>query len=137
MIPESMLNQAKEEQKIQFFEKKLTTFGVEVWCLKQKDQKDPIYPSSDPIVSLSEAIGFETSRKKKDSSYETGHSPHNYRLFVDLILKMLTYKPEERIRPDEAMIHPFITELDSISSSVQLFGSVSNAFSADESKVMK
>lgn len=33
-----------------------------------------------------------------------------YSHFIDLLKKMLTYSPELRIKPDEALKHPFMTE---------------------------
>ena len=38
---------------------------------------------------------------------EEGHGPENYRLFRDLIKRMLAYDPRKRIRPLEALNHPF------------------------------
>ena len=38
---------------------------------------------------------------------EAGHSPLDYQKFKDLILRMLDYDPETRIKPLEAIYHPF------------------------------
>jgi serine/threonine protein kinase len=72
-----------------------------------------------PIASLTEVIRAETHRKKKYPPSETGNSPRNYELFVDLIYRMLSYDPRKRITPDKALNHPFITAGDSSSSSQQ------------------
>ena len=40
------------------------------------------------------------------------HSEHLYRLFVDLINRMLAYDPKKRINPIEALRHPFFAEFD-------------------------
>mmetsp|Transcript_22305 Transcript_22305/g.25833 ORF Transcript_22305/g.25833 Transcript_22305/m.25833 type:complete len:651 (+) Transcript_22305:782-2734(+) len=66
-------------------------------------------PSEDPAKSLMDIISAETHRKKKYPPSETGNSPHNYKLFVDLIHRMLTYDPRKRIKPEEALNHPFVT----------------------------
>jgi len=68
-----------------------------------------IVPSENPIRSLTEIISAETHRKKKYPPSETGNSPWNYELFVDLIHRMLTYDPRNRIKPEEALNHPFVT----------------------------
>ncbi|MGK3738295.1 MAG: dual specificity tyrosine-phosphorylation-regulated kinase 1 [Bacillariaceae sp.] len=67
-----------------------------------------VVPSEDPARSLMEIISAETQRKKKYPPSETGNSPHNYELFVDLIHRMLTYDPRKRITPEEALNHPFM-----------------------------
>jgi len=68
-----------------------------------------VIPSESPAKSLMEIISAETHRKKKYPSSETGNSPRNYELFVDLIRRMLTYDPRKRIKPEEALDHPFVT----------------------------
>jgi serine/threonine protein kinase len=86
---------------------------------QSQQPKQKVIPSSDPIASLTEVIRAETHRKKKYPPSETGNSPRNYELFVDLIYRMLSYDPRKRITPDEALNHPFITAGDSSSSSQQ------------------
>jgi len=68
-----------------------------------------VIPSESPATSLMEIISAETHRKKKYPPSETGNSPRNYELFVDLIHRMLTYDPRKRIKPEEALNHPFVT----------------------------
>jgi len=41
---------------------------------------------------------------------EAGHTPENYSVFADLVHKMLIYDPSQRILPQDALNHPFITE---------------------------
>ena len=55
-----------------------------------------------------EIISAETHRKKKYPPSETGNSPRNYELFINLIHRMLTYDPRERISAEEALNHPFV-----------------------------
>jgi serine/threonine protein kinase len=38
-----------------------------------------------------------------------GHEYDNYNRFIDLLERMLTYSPEERIKPMNALHHPFFT----------------------------
>jgi dual specificity tyrosine-phosphorylation-regulated kinase 1 len=53
-------------------------------------------------------IGAQRNR----TSSESGNTPENYKMFVDLINRMLAYEPEERISPEEALQHPFILSGD-------------------------
>lgn len=128
MMPSSMLEQAGDQHRLQFFEKTTSqATGEKVWHIKQQNNKSssrgggstspksqegaaPVVPSSDPIASLNEVIQAETLRKKKHPPSENDNSSRNYQLFVDLIHRMLAYDPLHRIKPEDALNHPFITE---------------------------
>ena len=45
-------------------------------------------------------------------SAEAGHSAADYARFTDLVTRMLTYDPAERITPLEALHHPFLNAPD-------------------------
>ncbi|GMI13914.1 hypothetical protein TrLO_g4365 [Triparma laevis f. longispina] len=62
--------------------------------------------------SLSEIIGADTGGPRGQRLNEDGHSPQHYAIFVDLVQKMLHYDPAERIKPADALRHPFITNGD-------------------------
>jgi serine/threonine protein kinase len=138
MLPVPMLEQSSDTHRLQFFERLRTSSGREEWNIKQVKPEVPtargsgaaaasssaaaaasqqpavppkemVIPSLDPIASLNEVIKAETSRKKKYPPSETGNSTRNYDLFIDLIYQMLTYDPKERIKPDQALNHPFLT----------------------------
>jgi serine/threonine protein kinase len=133
MMPDEMLEQSTDQHRLQFFERAvLDSTGRVGWTLKQVNTtgttsrsgatgsqpqqpsnttapKRPIVPSHDPIASLMEVIRAETNRKKKYPPSETGNSPRNYEVFVDLIHRMLAYDPRHRIKPLEALEHPFIS----------------------------
>ena len=66
-------------------------------------------PSTDPISSLTEVITAGAQQKKKYPPSEAHNSQRNYELFVDLVYKMLCYNPEERIKPLDALEHPFLS----------------------------
>ena len=114
MVPDDMLEQSSDTHRDQFFECIRSPSGEE-WVLKQAkttsssssqqrssgQQEEPTVPSSNPIESLADVI-------KKYPPREAGHSVHNYDMFVDLIYKMLSYKQHERMKPEEALQHPFI-----------------------------
>lgn len=121
MVPDHMLEQSSDQHRLQFFERAvLGPSGRVGWTIKQQNtsgssktqqasQQKTITPSQNPQSSLMEVIRAETHRKKKYPPSETGNSPRNYELFVDLIHKMLAYDPRERITPLVALEHPFVT----------------------------
>lgn len=113
MVPDEMLNRGGDQQRLQFFEKIGLPGEHERWVIKQtntkssspsRSSKTKIVPSMDPIKSLTEVIGAQRNR----TSSESGNTPENYKMFVDLIHRMLAYNPEDRISPEEALQHPFI-----------------------------
>eukprot|EP00980_Cylindrotheca_fusiformis_P028941 scaffold22680_cov107-Cylindrotheca_fusiformis.AAC.10 len=134
MVPEHMLDAANDQHRLQFFEKsKNAMTGREEWTMKQQAKTGSnrggsssqtagqkkgsssiqvVVPSRDPIASLTEVIRAETHRKKKYPPSETGNSPRNYELFVDLIHQMLAFDPRLRIKPEDALRHPFITSTE-------------------------
>jgi serine/threonine protein kinase len=110
MIPDDMLNLARDDQKLQYFELIVLKDSSQVWCLKQREDRDPVIPSTCPLQSLSDAIGPEAAKKKRESTYPTGNTPENYQLFIDLISKMLSLRPDQRLKAQEALNHPFIAD---------------------------
>jgi len=99
MVPDDILERMKESHRSQFFER-----GRDGrWALKQKDgQTEPVVPSTNPKESLKEIF---KNKKNKNASTDT---PGNYDIFVDLIFRMLAYRPRDRITPELALEHPFI-----------------------------
>lgn len=120
MIPVAMLEQSNDQHRLQFFEKRMQS-GREEWDIKQTNTsqtrlvaqpKQIVIPSTDPVASLTEVISANTLRKKKFPPSEARNSAHNYDLFIDLIFRMLAFDPAERMKPDDALNHPFITAGD-------------------------
>ena len=125
-----MLENASDQHRLQFFEKKIAVGGIEEWAVRQvrtassssrpsssqqqqhQQPKQIVVPSRDPVASLTEVICSETHRKKKFPPSEARNTAHNYELFIDLVHRMLAYDPMERIKPAEALSHPFITDGD-------------------------
>jgi dual specificity tyrosine-phosphorylation-regulated kinase 1 len=60
-----------------------------------------------PNRTLDDVLGVEIGGPGGRRKGEEGHSPENYRLFRDLVNRMLAYDPRKRIRPLEALNHPF------------------------------
>lgn len=112
MVPAEMLERSGDQHRLQFFERVETEQGQ--WIIKQSNTsssssrssqaKKAIKPSTDPVKSLTQVIGAQRNR----TSSETGNTPQNYKMFVDLIYRMLAYDAEDRIKPEEALNHPFI-----------------------------
>lgn len=123
MVPDNMLQQSSDRTRGQFFEKSASGG----WQLRQtkppssksgsaassssEKPKAPIVPSENPVASLAEVVYVGSSRHKKKTppQAETINTPENYEKFVDLVYKMLAYEPEDRIKPAQALEHPFIT----------------------------
>jgi dual specificity tyrosine-phosphorylation-regulated kinase 1 len=131
MIPENMLGKASNQIKTQFFEPVKTPSGKDEWTVRQtkvataKDSaaaaaastteqqpKQPVVPSTDPTASLMELIRTGNRQKKKFPPSEAYNSERNYEMFVDLVHKMLSYEPSERIKPFDALNHPFLVSPD-------------------------
>lgn len=77
------------------------------WTLKRlRDAKKDTYrrPGS---RSLDDILGVETGGPSGTRRGESGHTPQDYRKFKDLILSMLQYDPDTRIKPYPALQHPF------------------------------
>ena len=129
MVPGKMLDNSGENTKSQFFERVKTPSGQTMYQLRQTKKpgkssessassspdtkasaKEPITPSTDPIASLTEVITSGSRQKKKFPPSEAHNSPKNYALFIDLVNKMLAYDPAERIKPEDALNHPFIVD---------------------------
>ena len=45
---------------------------------------------------------------KARNSEKEDHTDEDYAMFLDMVHKMVTYEPAERIKPHEALIHPFL-----------------------------
>lgn len=124
MVPSSMLDQAGDQQRLQFFERTLTTSGSEEWAIKQGNtSKSPstkisskvspkVIPSENPIETLTEVICAGSTKKKRFPPSETGNSQRNYEMFIDLVHRMLAYCAADRIKPEDALNHPFIRSGD-------------------------
>jgi dual specificity tyrosine-phosphorylation-regulated kinase 1 len=127
MVPTDMLDRSSGHIKVQFFEKKRVASGEEEWSIRQTnpstskadstsppaaEPKEPVVPSQDPIASLRAIITTGLRQKKKYPPSVAYNTDRNYEMFIDLVSKMLTYVPEDRIKPDEALQHPFILSTD-------------------------
>ena len=67
---------------------------------------------SSPVhTSLAKVLGVNTGGPSGRRKHEpTGHSLVHYRHFLDLVLQMLEYDPARRIKPMQALNHPFLRE---------------------------
>lgn len=125
MLPDEMLDRANDFKRQNFFDLENLPSGKTVWKLKQtdeqpkewtsatpqqkdedKEQKKLILPSADPVAALSEIV---RSGPRQEQTCPLAED-QRYAFFVDLVRKMLAYNPNERIKPDEALRHPFFIQ---------------------------
>ncbi len=57
--------------------------------------------------SLDDILGVDIGGPGSIRQGEVGHAPTDYRKFKDLIVRMLDYDPETRIKPYDSLQHPF------------------------------
>jgi len=60
--------------------------------------------------NLDEVLGVYSGGPSGRWLNETGHSAADYKQFKDLISRMLSLDPSQRLRPDVGLGHPFITQ---------------------------
>ena len=63
---------------------------------------------------LEEVLGAQTYGPNGRRKADPGHGPEDYAKFIDLIERMLAYDPKHRIKPDQALAHPFFRRSSSI-----------------------
>merc|ERR1719218_399128 len=63
--------------------------------------------------SLNDVLGVETGGPDGRRLNEPGHSVTDYLKLKDLIMKMLSYDPAERITPFQAISHSFFGQIES------------------------
>ena len=92
------------------------------YVLKEKSSK---YSSSssrrrniDKDRTIESILGVTSGGPGGRRSGDPMHSERLYRLFVDLIDKMLEYDPKKRINPIEALKHQFFIEFDAVKQKV-------------------
>ena len=113
MVPTNMIDNASDINRNEFFER-----NGNKWILKQnssneKKRRKPTIARSNPKASLSEVIiGATTTEATKQSYPKNIPDKENHELFVDFIHRMLQYDPVERIKPEDALLYPFIVEAD-------------------------
>ena len=82
--------------------------------------------------SLGDILGVDTGGPGSIRQGEVGHSPSDYRKFKDLILRMLDYDPEMRIKPYDGLQHPFFRrENSSMATSTHSSSTVSSRSAHD------
>lgn len=76
-----------------------------------RSTKHTYVPPGKRDISIS--LGSKTGGPKGRRLGEMGHTHADYSCFEDLLLKCLCYDPEQRIKPHEAMQHPFLASVSS------------------------
>ena len=102
MVPYDVLKEADLQNRKQFFERQGKTWTIRQTSeASQQRPSSPIVPSQNPIASLKAVFANKTEPERAQ----------DYDNFADMIFQMLTYDPKRRIRPEEALQHPFITNV--------------------------
>ncbi|KAM7537214.1 hypothetical protein Aperf_G00000078948 [Anoplocephala perfoliata] len=89
-----------------FFEREPSGSFVPNYKASMKDNI-PISYKAPGTRKLSDILGVNCGGPMGRRLQEPGHSPQDYAIFMDLVLQMLTYDPDKRIRPTEALAHRF------------------------------
>lgn len=112
MPPHDMIEKSGDQNRTLFFEKD------EDGSWRTKNENKSSLSSRSVCENLTEVIMTETAKKKKAPN-EPDHTPEMFRFFVDLLEKMFKYDPLQRIKPDDALNHPFVASIvkDQVSSS--------------------
>ncbi|VDM44447.1 unnamed protein product [Toxocara canis] len=104
MPPKNMLESAPKTKK--FFDK---TEDGSYLCRRSRDGKHYRSPGQRRLADI---IGVNTGGPGGRRLGENGHTPEEYNKFKDLVEKMLTFDPRERISPFYAVRHPFFKRPD-------------------------
>ena len=81
----------------------------------------PVYTDLRDVLGV---YTFGPSGRRKHE--KTGHSLQNYLQFLDLIERMLDYDPKTRMKPMEALNHPFLrTDIEEAAAAAVTAGAVS------------
>lgn len=103
MVPNTMLEKAEKQSREQFFEKQGGSWTIrQTSDSSQTQPSSPIIPSQNPIASLKAVFANKLQEQERAQDYDN---------FVDMIFRMLTYDPKRRVRPEEALQHPFLTNI--------------------------
>ena len=84
-------------------------------------------PRSVKQRSLTDILGVETGGPDGRRLNEAGHSETDYLKLKDLIMKMLSYDPAERITPFQAISHSFFGQSESAEVQTEAPGAASAA----------
>lgn len=83
--------------------------------------------------SLNDVLGVETGGPDGRRLNEPGHSVTDYLKLKDLIMKMLSYDPAERITPFQAISHSFFGQIESAEVQTEAPGAATHAASSSTS----
>ncbi|EGD72658.1 CMGC/DYRK/DYRK1 protein kinase [Salpingoeca rosetta] len=81
---------------------------------------------------LAHSLGSKTGGPKGRRLGEMGHSPSDYHMFEDLLLKCLHYDPRKRASPAEAAVHRFLVSGPPSSSSTAASSSKRSSHAAGD-----
>ncbi|THD20891.1 Dual specificity tyrosine-phosphorylation-regulated kinase 1B [Fasciola hepatica] len=76
---------------------------------------------------LSDILGLNTSGPRDRRLHEPGHTPADYSVFMEFVLRMLVFDPDRRIRPSSALAHRFFRRSNGAPGSNSVSGSEHNS----------
>merc|ERR1719420_1319526 len=82
--------------------------------------------------NLNEVLGVETGGPDGRRLNEPGHSVTDYLKLKDLIMKMLSYDPAERITPFQAISHSFFGQIESAEVQTEAPGAAAGTADAQQ-----
>lgn len=103
MPPKHMIEMADPSKKAKFFE--VDNEGNYV-CKESNENRRYRAPGT---RKLSDILGVDNGGPGSRRLGEQGHTPEEYAKFKDLVERMLTFDPQERISPYAAVRHPFFS----------------------------
>eukprot|EP00619_Florenciella_sp_RCC1007_P018197 CAMPEP_0205939822 /NCGR_PEP_ID=MMETSP1325-20131115/50763_1 /ASSEMBLY_ACC=CAM_ASM_000708 /TAXON_ID=236786 /ORGANISM="Florenciella sp., Strain RCC1007" /LENGTH=452 /DNA_ID=CAMNT_0053310323 /DNA_START=21 /DNA_END=1376 /DNA_ORIENTATION=- len=99
MPPDHMIDQSPENTRAKFFVR--SNSGARRW--QAREHVEP--------RQLSEILGVYSGGPEGRWKNEDGHKSCHYEHFMDLIQRMITFDPLERLTPTDALNHPFLAPL--------------------------
>jgi serine/threonine protein kinase len=109
MPPVEMITRAKLEVCERFFDTGAAADGSPRYALKGKAASEKMAAGDENVPAPARNLDATLSEAQTRRGSEPGHTQEHYRLFVDLIDRMLDYDPETRLTPCEALKHSFFT----------------------------
>ncbi len=110
MVPSHLIDRSTPKYRDLFFARNVDQFGRSRWVIRSPPPDPPrseIKPSTDPLATLSAKVRAGTNKRRPYDPCSQSDMSRTYELFEDLVYRMLAFDPQQRIKPTEAMKHPF------------------------------
>jgi len=111
MVPSHMIDRSTPKYRDLFFVRTVDQSGHSRWAMRPHPPDHPrsgIKPSVNSLASLSAKVRGGTNRRRAYDPLSQADMCRTYELFEDLVLRMLAFDPQQRIKPIDALKHPFL-----------------------------